>query len=494
MAGGIVTDLLALALAAFEEDREQEALLHLLDAWRESRSERVAVLVEKLSTRLTDGLVPLPCEPSSVAMELQRPLDLPRMFGALQETADRGLARELGEQLGALRKWPADPRLFTPLRALARSRIAHDLQVLDALCDLFLSLRDPRALPVLRELLAGLPPRMRDRAERLGAIVVWAESPEAPSLEVLLDAKERALCDVLEADLDARDAARSRSSAVRGELLARVYASPEDDSARLVLADHLLEQGDPLGEFIMLQYSPQPDELRLAALLRAHRVPWQAPLGPLVDPAHTRFERGFPVEVRLSLRNRRSLPPPGPAWSTVQDLDWGWSGPPEGGDWLAHPHLRSVTRLRRTRAVIARRLGAHALRLWRLELRGGLALQAPDVFTALSGLPHLTWVELHDGEPRDVGLCAVSALARRLERFESSVAGAWSLVVTGPVGVTVEATLVDTERLDVLLEAVRASAGFEARLLRFHARCRLQTSEMRRIERAGADFPSFSWG
>ncbi|MFP2923823.1 TIGR02996 domain-containing protein [Pyxidicoccus sp. 3LG] len=285
------------------------------------------------------------------------------------------------------------------------------------------------------------------------------------------------------------------SSQVREELLAKVYADPDDDSARLVLSDYLMEQGDPLGEFIMLQCSPQPDKARLTELLREHRMQLQAELGSLVDPGPTQFERGFPVAVRMSVQQRWALSPPMPAWSTVQDIDWSWTGPPEAADWLAHPHLRRVTRLRRMRAAIARRLGLHALALRRLELQGRLTLQGSETFTVLSELPYLSWVELPDAEPRDVGLCASSPLARRLERFEVSEPGGWSLHATpSEQGSAVVATLKSAKRCGVLVEAIRAAAGFGARVLRLDSTCRLETADMRRLEAAGADYARVRWG
>ncbi len=48
-------------------------------------------------------------------------------------------------------------------------------------------------------------------------------------------------------------------------LFAEVYARPDDDAPRLVLADHLLELGDPRGEFLALQLAkgkPTPSARR----------------------------------------------------------------------------------------------------------------------------------------------------------------------------------------------------------------------------------------
>src|SRR5699024_8372838 len=81
-------------------------------------------------------------------------------------------------------------------------------------------------------------------------------------------------------------------------------------------------------------------------------------------------------------------------WWWPTQTDWRWWGPPEGAAWLADPHLHAVTRLQRMRATLGRLLGAHPLPVRRLELQGRLSGQAPETFTALAALPHLTWVEI----------------------------------------------------------------------------------------------------
>lgn len=89
-------------------------------------------------------------------------------------------------------------------------------------------------------------------------------------------------------------------------MLADVIAAPDDDAPRLVLADWLMERGDPRGEFIAAQvrlasraiFRSQRLDLRARAgkLLKRHRRQW-TDFG-LADPAaQWRFRRGFIVEV-----------------------------------------------------------------------------------------------------------------------------------------------------------------------------------------------------
>ena len=50
-----------------------------------------------------------------------------------------------------------------------------------------------------------------------------------------------------------RSVRRAANRAGETELLAEIYAAPDDDAPRLVYADWLQERGDPRGEFIALQ-------------------------------------------------------------------------------------------------------------------------------------------------------------------------------------------------------------------------------------------------
>nr|HEX4316534.1 TIGR02996 domain-containing protein [Kofleriaceae bacterium] len=79
-------------------------------------------------------------------------------------------------------------------------------------------------------------------------------------------------------------------------LFAAVDAAPDDDAPRRVLADALLELGDPRGELIALQLAPVLDDARIRALLDAHRAEWAGKLDLIGDVV---FERGFPARVTI---------------------------------------------------------------------------------------------------------------------------------------------------------------------------------------------------
>src|SRR4051812_47064587 len=95
-------------------------------------------------------------------------------------------------------------------------------------------------------------------------------------------------------------AAQGVSPVLRG-LLGACRANPEDDGARLILADWLEEHADPRGEFVRIQIerSQLPDwdsrqgalARREAALLRLHHAEWLGGLAP--RSAGADFRRGF---------------------------------------------------------------------------------------------------------------------------------------------------------------------------------------------------------
>jgi uncharacterized protein (TIGR02996 family) len=477
MSADVLTRVLAQALAAFGRSEDEEALGLLLDAWRKVRVERLAALAMKLSDRLTAG-PPL------------RPTDLSRMSSGLLETASRGDAEPLCRQLEALRGIPADPRLIPLVRAIACLPVARRVDVLGPLRDLLLHLQSPGTEQDCQALL-----RARDTGtsyeEALAVFNARPEAEEMPALEVTLPAEAERLCDELEQALARRDAPEARAASLREALLARVYAHPDDDAARMVLADHLLEQGDPLGEFIMHQCSAQPDGGRIQELKARHGLAWQAPLGPYIHPQATRFERGFPVAVQMNFAQMQQ-PELGPAWGTVRELDWGASWSPLSASWFTQPHLHAVTRLRGLHPFTARRLGAYPLPVRRLELHGRTRVD-DDMFVALSALPHLTWVEVTLATPRLVRLCALSPMAGRLERFTAMAPDAWLLTAAPREDVPVSVMLLNAERCISLASAIRAADGFGTRALRIQLRGGLSDGGRRMLQDAASAYARVEW-
>jgi uncharacterized protein (TIGR02996 family) len=120
--------------------------------------------------------------------------------------------------------------------------------------------------------------------------------------------------------------ARAKPAADTGDALwAAVWANPEDDGPRSVLADFLSERDDPRGEFIALQLARDAGTIDAAGkkrekeLLKRHKKAWLGPIGPLIQPHYMRFERGFlvtcSIEPNAALEKKLGKHP---AWSTIK--------------------------------------------------------------------------------------------------------------------------------------------------------------------------------
>ncbi|HEY1551922.1 MAG TPA: TIGR02996 domain-containing protein, partial [Kofleriaceae bacterium] len=81
----------------------------------------------------------------------------------------------------------------------------------------------------------------------------------------------------------------------RDRVFDAVYAAPDDDAPRAVLADALIDRGDPRGELIALQLRGETDRVR--ELLRAHGHGWTGVLGLISK--RVEFRRGFPAKLAL---------------------------------------------------------------------------------------------------------------------------------------------------------------------------------------------------
>src|SRR5262249_42290216 len=143
------------------------------------------------------------------------------------------------------------------------------------------------------------------------------------------------------------------------EMLAAIYAAPDDLSVRDVYADWLIEHGDPRGELIALQRarsagrSTPKTEQRERALLDEHGVRWAGRLHPLVNGRFRLFEDGFLSGARLNpidgwrprVHARATNDDPQtalPEWRLVRDLDVG-SADVDVARLLGDlPHLRGL--------------------------------------------------------------------------------------------------------------------------------------------------------
>lgn len=184
------------------------------------------------------------------------------------------------------------------------------------------------------------------------------------------------------------------------ELLAAVYAAPEDDVPRAVYADWLQQRDDPLGELIALQLArrdtpPTPKAWRReATLIQKHRKAWLGPLWDVVSHAHLAFDRGFVSEVRLRAKisaQQLARATGDRRWTTVRALDmWGYAY----AELLLHDVLRNVRVLGSALPELALPLllDERPRRIRDLEIQAAveqLAAPVRDALRAAVGLPEL---------------------------------------------------------------------------------------------------------
>ncbi|QSQ19808.1 TIGR02996 domain-containing protein [Pyxidicoccus parkwayensis] len=487
MANVTLNELLGLAVESFDHHEEAKALEHLLEAWRLTRSECLAVLIERLSKRLTLGMPPLVVDTHIQMSKRSGPLDLPRFMAHVVALADRAQWGQVFYLLeNGVRRLPEDPRLTAPLLDLVQRPDAVEQRTFRALCDVFSAMRDPRALTSLRALGKTLHPGS-PHAEWLD-MTLRSFTPEVP-----LGAEEAASCAALENILTAREEAETRRSPTHEALLARVYADPGDTSARMVLADHLLEQGNPLGEFIMLQCSPRSDRQRIARLLEEHGGRWASALGPHVDIFATRFERGFPSAVRLRADWRAPLPPPGPEWATVREVDVAGAMFQDLAAWLSLPELRTATVLKRVEPRLVSGFGAQGLGVRQLGLSGPALQKAPSLLRELEQLPSLSRLLIHDADAEDMQACAASPMAARLERFEARGGGAWTLVAAPAKGAPLRAVLLLATEAEPFARVLRGAMGFGRGALHVRVRDRVPPEGLRLLEAAASSYARVEW-
>ncbi len=108
----------------------------------------------------------------------------------------------------------------------------------------------------------------------------------------------------------------------RATLFAAVYANPDDDGPRSVLADLLQEEGDPRGELIALQLARGrggKKTRRESQLLKGNARKWLGPLAGAVSNRGMVFERGFLAKCELDDRVVEMLDHP--EWATVEEVE-----------------------------------------------------------------------------------------------------------------------------------------------------------------------------
>ena len=415
-------------------------------AWETSRAPSLAVLVERISSRVPAGAADWSRSPEQITCAA-----LPAY---LESLLTRVKFAEALQRLERLEELPPDPRVAA---ALTRMLLAPPFTAQSSRKawqsverQLTGQHADPRTLSALQPVAAtytkifGGTVMGKQMEGRVQAMVAELQQ-RFPAVED--DAGAGALVARLDASAPPPKAA-APAGVSEADLLAAVYENPDDDGPRLVYADWLLEHGDPRGELITLQYrrhrgealSPA-EEKRENALLAKHTATWLGPIYKVLFKNRTVFRRGF-IEIGwLQPRGSASAAAANhPAWATVRELR---IGDVPSGDHGAHilvqPAMRRLRVLLNAPADVVEAVAG--VRDHGLEILGTSRLNMRDVdpergpWPALlraPGLPRLRQLQLELGyySSRDerppelwaglIGALWTSPLGARLERLSLS--------------------------------------------------------------------------
>ncbi|MFZ5440400.1 MAG: hypothetical protein ACOZQL_10345 [Myxococcota bacterium] len=275
----------------------ERALHEALVRWRKCRCERLALNIDILSERLLCTRPQCAADRWNAVAARRRAEELP---GLLSTLAEVGSSRFLA-QLDALRGFEPDPRVAQAVRFALESREDLAAPAYRALWRrvfaVLASIGDPRARgwlpPLIQAQRGGTTTSLRWLRQQTSSLCGALPEPQPTEVEPLPPPPPR---------LDALSSAQ-----------------------RLVLADALSEQGDPFGEFLVLQHQdplPPVAQRRCNVLVRDYGRRWLGPLSRAIRPRGLRFERGVVVACSLS-GGRAAEFTNHPGWAWVRTLEVG---------------------------------------------------------------------------------------------------------------------------------------------------------------------------
>lgn len=328
------------AVSDWQRDARVEALARLLELWRGWKSLDLGNVIAQLTILAATGRAPIRPSSAGSAAQVWRdvaakqdPLDLPRLLEPIP-TAITSLQRERGE---VLEDWPPHPLLTRTVLEWWKKPEPRVRAMTPALLELARASADPLMTGPLQALmpthLAATRRVGRMHAKAAMALAVEAREWVAP---VETEAETEAL-QALEALLQTAPTSSDDST-----LFQKVYATPDDDALRALLADALVSQGDVRGEFISMQLlrGDAPPTAAEKKLVAQWGEAWLGRLAPCFRKQGVVFRRGFPAHGRYE----KGGDPTWPEWSTFESLDCTPASGFVGGGMsvLQSEHLRSL--------------------------------------------------------------------------------------------------------------------------------------------------------
>jgi uncharacterized protein (TIGR02996 family) len=300
----------------------------LLATWREVPDPALAVLIERVSSKISSNPITggLPAAEERIATATD--VDVPAILDyALTEM--RTFPRAYGAAVLLARR-PRDPRIAAALARIIEDppfvefKRNHQGGLQGDVVEALHRIDDPRFHALLRTALAHLDGNRTRKHKRalvaLAAIV--RELPEQPPPE--LEGIDGLVRDV-EAELAQSTPVQRTRSTNATELLAAIHDNPLDVGLRQVYADVLQETGDPHGEFIGLQCGrtdgAAPSK-RERELVKAYGRKWLGDIEPIIRKQGVVYRRGFVACVREGMKYTKHLPLfESLAWTTVEELE-----------------------------------------------------------------------------------------------------------------------------------------------------------------------------
>ena len=347
-----------------------QAMTVLLADWRRAPRRSVADAIAAI-----DATLPAREIASAKWLAVAKARDPEALRSLLATIFDQG-SKPARERAEALCEWPLDPRVDRWMAGLYDKPVYSSTSarpVWTRLQPLTKRIVDAQAIDTIDKARKGNWKQCDFETDFLAEYIDRAKLTKPPEKPLSGD-EQRELAAIAKQLGDAT--AKPPAGKQADELLAQVLANPSDDGARAVLADALVELGDPRGELLALQLAPPTPEStrRASAIIKAHR---DALLGPLADIVMDGvFERGFLTRARLKhasgprVANAIAATVGDPLWATVEHLE----GP--GDEQVAlHPVMRSLRSIADSSAPLA----VLAQKLPQLERVARFELDADDV-------------------------------------------------------------------------------------------------------------------
>ncbi|MBK7401196.1 MAG: TIGR02996 domain-containing protein [Myxococcales bacterium] len=386
-------------------DEPRTALAVLLRAWQRRPLAEIAHLVDAIDARLPRAEI----ADAAAWLAFVERAESADLGAAIASVRGKTLA-DTAERVAALVARGRDPRTARALVELVTAApftSSASRATWTAILDGVREMADPRSIPALEAAPAGWGFRKAQRAWLAAAVgrTLVALRADTRATSAALTASEARRLTAMAASLGPTPAPTPGPRLLE-DLLREVYERPDDDAPRAVLADFLMERGDPRGELIALQLRPELDDAsraRLSKLLAAHARGFLGRIDAFVPKSQLELARGFPVACRVAFRKEADVRACGaaPEWATIERLSHVVPSPipADQARWIfwIDPRMRSLREVDVHDASIG--CLTAAAQPWLIERLDASQVRDRDAFDALATtdrLPHLRAVVLGD--------------------------------------------------------------------------------------------------